>query len=736
MSTAYAAVILDSAVDQALDYAIPSDLEAAAKPGVRVLVPVRGKLRKGMILALKSASAIARVQPIAQILSEQPLISPELFSLAHWMARYYCTPLRKVLKTFLPPAIRKDAPHKTQLFVAPLLPPSALIPLCQELRKTHPPQAHVLDVLLNAPKGILLSELLEKAEVSRSPVETLIEKKILACRPVRIDRSSLTDEEYFQTKAKALNAEQAEALLHIQTSLNAHRFETHLIHGVTGSGKTEIYLQAIEHALHLQKGAILLIPEIALTAQTVERLRSRFAEKIAILHHRLSAGERQDAWHQIREGRASIVVGARSALFSPVPHLGLILVDEEQENSYKQTEEMPCYHARDVAVMRGKLSNATVVLGSATPSLESYYNALSGKYTLSTLNLRVGQATLPAITLIDMKKESAKAKGYTLFSEPLIDALKKRCSKGEQSLLFLNRRGFHTAQLCTRCGQAIQCPHCDISLTYHLGNNLLACHLCDYRLAPPPRSCPSCHAPDSLKYKGAGTEMVERALHALLPEARTLRLDADTTRHKGSHELLFKQFRAGKADVLIGTQMIAKGLHFPSVTLVGILYADASLHIPDFRASEQVFQLITQVAGRSGRGSLDGEVLIQTHLPDHATILQAARQDFAGFYRDEIEVRKLFHYPPFTHLAKLTFSGACPQKTQEAAQTLRASLIQRLPASCEIHPVIPCGYAKIKDRYRFQLLIKGPPLGPLLENLKAPSDVRLLIDIDPLSTYF
>jgi primosomal protein N' (replication factor Y) len=732
----FVTVVLDSAVDKALDYAIPPHLLEAAEPGKRVLVPVRGSMRKGMILALKDTSEYAKVHPISEILSEKPVISAELFSLARWMARYYCTPLRKVLSGFLPPVIRKDAPPKTQLFITALLSPKDLLSQCVELRGTHPLQAQVLDILLNAPKGVLLSELLEKAGVSRSPVETLIKKKLLACRPVRIDRSSLDDQEYFQTKAKSLHAEQTEALKKIQTSLDSARFETHLIHGVTGSGKTEIYLQAIEHALRLQKGAILLVPEIALTAQTLERLRSRFAEKIAILHHRLSAGERQDTWHHIRDGRAQIVVGARSALFSPVPNLGLIVVDEEQENSYKQTDEAPCYHARDVAVMRGKLVGATVVLGSATPCLESYHNALSGKYTLSTLKERAGHATLPIVTIVDMKKEFAKAKGYTLFSEPLIDALKKRCSIGEQSLLFLNRRGFHTAQTCTQCAHAIQCPHCDVSLTFHLGNNLLACHLCDYRLSPPPRSCPNCHAQDSLKYKGAGTEMVERALHALLPDVRTLRLDADTTRHKGSHELLFKQFRAGKADVLIGTQMIAKGLHFPSVTLVGVLYADASLNIPDFRAAEQTFQLITQISGRSGRGTLPGEVLLQTHLPDHSTIRHAAHQDFDSFYREELDVRKLFHYPPFTHLAKLTFSGTCPHKTQEAAHTLRRTLIQSLPAQCEIHPVIPCGHAKIKDRYRFQLLIKGPPLGPFLENLDPPKDVRLLIDIDPLSTYF
>lgn len=419
-------------------------------------------------------------------------------------------------------------------------------------------------------------------------------------------------------------------------------------------------------------------------------------------------------------------------------NLGLIIVDEEHEPSYKQTEESPCYHARDVAVMRGKLCSAAVVLGSATPSMESYHNAKTGKYRLSKLTIRADAANLPTVSLIDMRHEFDKAKGFALFSEPLLSAIEKRLKLGEQTLLFLNRRGYNTSQLCTKCSHSIVCPHCDISLTFHLGENILACHLCDYKLQPP-RSCPSCGDSEGLKFKGAGTEKVERALHAIFPEARTLRLDADTTRHKGSHDLLFKQFRSGKADILIGTQMIAKGLHFPSVTLVGVLNADASLNIPDFRASEQVFQLITQVAGRSGRGALAGEVLIQTHLTDHPTILLAKEQDYEGFYAQEIEVRKLFNYPPFTHLAKITFTGTDAEKTLSAAKKLREELIRHLPGSFEIHPAIPCGHAKVKDQFRFQILIKGEKIPSFLQEIQnkfTQKPIRLSIDIDPLSTYF
>jgi primosomal protein N' (replication factor Y) len=739
----FATVILDSALDRPLDYLIPPHLLPHAAPGIRVKVPVKTTLRNGTIFNLKSSSEIPNVLPIADILSNKPLISEELFQLVLWMARYYCSPFHKILKSLLPPSIRGTIKHKEQLFIKPSLSAGALATLCEELRLSHPVQAQVLDIILKHPKGILLSQLLEQADVSQAPVNTLIGKKILTRSKIQIDRSPLANHDYFPTKPKQLNQEQQEALTLIQASLSAAKFETRLLYGVTGSGKTEIYLQAIDHALSLQKGVIFLVPEIALTSQTIERLRTRFQEKIALLHHRLSEGERHDAWHQICDGKAPIVIGARSAIFSPVPRLGLIIVDEEQEGAYKQQGESPSYHARDVAVMRGKLSQSTVLLGSATPSFESYYNAQIGKYTLSTLTKRADRATLPTVHIIDMKTAYDKSKGFTLFSDPLIEGIKQRVSLGEQTILFLNRRGYHTAQMCQTCAHVIECPQCDVSLTFHLNDNVLACHLCDYRLKPPPRHCPSCKTEGSLKFKGAGTEMVERALHAILPDVRTLRLDADTTRHKGSHELLFKQFKAGKADVLIGTQMIAKGLDFPSVTLVGILNADSALQIPDFRASEHVFQLLTQVAGRSGRGAMAGEVIIQTRMPEHPVISWAAAQQYEEFYNQEIEGRSLFKYPPFSHLVKLVFSGKQEITTLGEAEKLRLELIQKLPPTFEILPVIPSGHAKIKGQFRFQCLIKGEKIGHLLtlldtlrQTASKSSHVRLFIDVDPLSTFF
>ncbi len=732
----YAAVILDKGLDCPLDYAIAGKISV----GTRVLVPVQNSLRKGTVVALKDVTSVTKVQPIKKILSEEALIGPDLFFLADWMSKYYCTSLRKVLKVLLPATIRKETQEKEQLFVRRLLPPKKLATLTILLRENHPSQAKILDALIKRPKGILLTELLEESGTSRSPVATLEKKGILKVNKLQIDRSPLEDMEFFPTKPKVLSDEQQIALDRIIRNLKS--FQTHLIHGVTGSGKTEIYLQAISEARKQGLGVILLVPEIALTSQTIESLKSRFTEKMGILHHRLSDGERFDIWHGIRKGEIQIVVGARSAIFSPIKNLGVIIVDEEHESSYKQTDEEPCYHARDVAIMRGKFSSATVVLGSATPSLESYANAKAGKYSLSTLMKRAKNASLPEVKIIDMKTEYKKSEGFTLFCSQLIDAIKLRLEKGEQTLLFLNRRGYHTFQMCAGCGETIKCPHCSVSLTFHKKTNHLACHLCSYVIAPPPTECPLCKEPATLHFKGVGTEQVERTLHTLFLDIRTLRMDADTTRHKGSHDLLFKQFRSGKADVLIGTQMIAKGLHFPAVTLVGVLNSDGALNLPDFRSGENVFQLLTQVSGRSGRDDLKGEVIVQSSLKGHPIFQHASKEDYKTFFNEEMEVRRLFAFPPFARLTKLIFSGKNERHVKQIAETFYTILLKKLPSDFTLYPVIPCGYAKIKDNFRFKLLVKGTKpllLSHILMQLRLerqlPRSIRLLIDVDPTSIF-
>lgn len=739
----YASVVLDLYLDKTLDYGINEGQASLIKKGMQVEVLVRGRLNKGYIAALKDTPDFTPVQGISSILSEQELIPDDLFDLAFWISQYYCAPLSQVIKIILPASVRKQTAHKQQLYVMRAKSKEVLQIYCKEIRNKYPAQAEVLDILLQTKKGILLSELLEQTEGSRSPIDTLVKKKYLLVDIVRIDRSPLVNEEYFKTKAKALNDDQAKAVKQITEGLEKQHFQCHLLFGVTGSGKTEVYLQSIEKALSIGKGTIMLVPEIALTVQTIERFRSRFDSQIAILHYRLSPGERFDEWNRIKRGEAKIVIGARSAIFSPVKNLGLIIVDEEHEYSYKQSEESPCYNARDVAVMRAKMSNSVVILGSATPSLESYYNAMQGKYCLNTLRHRADAALIPKVTIVDMKKEYEKAKGITLFSDVLLQKIKQKIELGEQCLLFLNRRGYHTTFLCTQCHQAVKCCHCDISLTFHKGENLLACHLCNYTLCPPPSCCPSCKAGTPMKFRGIGTELAQKSLQAIWPEIRTLRMDADTTKHKGSHQKLLKEFCSGKADVLIGTQMIAKSLHFPQVTLVGILNNDSGLNIPDFRASESSFQLMTQVSGRAGRGALAGEVVIQTCLPDNATIQQAASQEYEAFYKQEIAIRQLFNYPPFSHLIKITFSGPKDTLALQTAEDYRCLLLKHLPSHYEVHPVVPCGYAKVKDKYRYQFLIKGSPIKGFTKAIervkkiaKLPSSIRMLIDINPLSTFF
>lgn len=739
----YASVVLDTGISKTLDYGVPQELLSVTMPGARVEVPLRGRKEKGTIFELKERPAFHPVRGIYGVVSDGDVVTPDLFELAQWMAKYYCCSLQKVLKVMLPASVRRETKAKEQKYVMRGKTREQLRELVIEIREKYPAQAEVLEVMLQVHKGILLTELLEETGGSRSPVTSLEKKGALKVDVVRIDRSPLTNAEYFKTTPKKLMHEQQVAYDAISDSMDEHRFETHLLYGITGSGKTEVYLQAIAKALELGRGTIMLVPEIALTAQTIERFRSRFDDNIAVLHHRLSHGERNDEWQRIRRGDARIVVGARSALFSPVQNLGLVIVDEEHDSSYKASEEMPCYSARDVAVMRGKLSKSAVVLGTATPSLESYYNALNGKYNLLTLNERADSATLAKVNIVDMNEEFKRQGGYTNFSDALLNGIKERVELGEQTLLFLNRRGYHTTLLCKGCQEGIQCAHCSVALTYHQERNSLSCHLCGFAVAPPPKQCPKCGCDETMKFRGVGTEQVERSLHAVLPEIRTLRADADTTRHKGSHQRILRDFRAGKADVLIGTQMITKGLHFPQVTLVGILHAEQGIGIPDFRSSETVFQLITQVAGRAGRAQLAGEVVVQTRIPSNTTIQHACKQDFKGFYDEEIAVRELFGYPPFARFAKVRFSGEQPTLVTQTAERFREVMARQLAGRFAVHPITPAGYAKIKDRYFFQFLVRGTAMSAFseaielaLQTVMLPKGVRLLVDVDPLSTYF
>ncbi|HRW58316.1 MAG TPA: primosomal protein N', partial [Chlamydiales bacterium] len=577
----------------------------------------------------------------------------------------------------------------------------------------------------------------------KSPVDTLIKHKYLKSIKIASDENCLfLDDEYFPSQPKSLNKYQQESFDKISQDIEKEKFSTHLIYGVTGSGKTEVYMQAIQKALDMGKSAIMLVPEIALTSQTIERFKARFQNRLAILHSKRSQGEKNKAWQEVFDDEAKIIIGARSAIFAPVKNLGIVIVDEEHDSSYKQSEEMPTYNAKHIAVMRGQKHHCPIVLASATPSIESYHKALNKKYLLSILPNRATSSSLPKVHIIDMKEELQKMKCFSHFSQKLLDGIKKRYLLGEQTILFLNKRGYHRFLICKKCANKLKCPHCDISLIFHKKESALSCHSCGYTIAPP-KTCPACGNNEYMQYQGFGTEHVEASLKAIFPDIRTLRIDADTTKNKNSHEMLLKQFRSGKADVLIGTQMVVKGLHFPSVSLVGVLNTDGALNIPDFRSSENVFSLITQVAGRAGREEIEGEVIIQTFHPDNSTIKLAATQDYETFYETENESRELFDYPPHSGMIKIVFSGKEEKPTENLLEEFKKLILEKISHEYKVHPVMACGRHKTKDYFRFQFIIRGKQIFPLsrllktiLKTFKKPSTLKVLIDVDPLNTFF
>ncbi len=532
-------------------------------------------------------------------------------------------------------------------------------------------------------------------------------------------------------------AEQAAALADIVVQLDEDKPRPVLLFGVTGSGKTEVYLQAIAYLLEQGRGAIVLVPEIALTPQTVQRFASRFGDRIAVLHSGLSAGERFDEWHRIRSGEAVVVIGPRSAIFAPVHKLGLIVVDEEHEPSYKQ-DESPRYNARDIAVMRGHLEQCAVVLGSATPAMESWQNVARGKYLLSRLTRRVANRPMPVVQVVDMRMEAAAAGHVQIFSGVLLEALQLRLDRGEQSILFLNRRGYANSLLCPACGAVAECEQCSVAFTYHKADTCLRCHICGEWQAVPER-CPGCGDP-AFRYTGFGTQRVEQALKRCFPSARILRMDADVTARKHSHEELLATFKSGRADILLGTQMIAKGLDFPNVTLVGVLSADMSLHKPDFRAAERTYQLLAQVSGRAGRAELPGEVWVQTFSPEHPAVRAAASDGgFEPFAELELAERREGGYPPFAHLSCLTLRGISEERVSYVADTLVAELSKLAPGA-QVSKACPAPLSRAKGYYRYQIIVRAAsargvtqPLRQVLLSNPMPEDVTLAIDVDALN---
>ena len=604
--SSFVRVIVDRSIRRELDYSVPEAMTDKVVVGARVRVPFRDKSLLATVVATLDQSPAEGIKPIMALLGEKPILSASLIELARWMSNYYCCPVETVMRSLLPQVIRSaKIGWKKQLFVSPAR--SVTPEEIEKLRRRAPRQAELLEAIAQLPAPMPASDLLRRTSLDNSTLRALIRRGFAELREQAVERDPHGTEEFVADAELAMNEEQTAALKLIETALENP--ETHppiLLHGVTGSGKTEVYLQAIRATLARGKTAIVLVPEISLTPQTVERFKSRFAaqpDTVAVLHSHLSEGERHDEWHKLHSGRARIVIGARSAVFAPLLNLGLIVVDEEHETSYKQ-EEAPRYHARDVAIVRAKLEKCVALLATATPSLESYANATHGKYVLSTLTQRVDQCQMPLIRIVDLRQERRKEKAAAILSEKLRTAIGDRLEKKEQTILFLNRRGFSTSLLCNNCGKARDCPNCSVALTFHRSNARLSCHLCGHSAAVPKR-CPEC-GEDALIYAGFGTEKVEANVSAIFPKAIVRRMDADSMTRKDAYRETLHAFRAGNIDILVGTQMIAKGLHFPNVTLVGIINADLALHLPDFRAGERTFQLLTQVAGRSGRGEEPG----------------------------------------------------------------------------------------------------------------------------------
>ena len=600
-------------------------------------------------------------------------------------------------------------------------------------------QEEIYQVFLRHFQPHTVSQMERKVANARAPLNALVNKGLLKKEEYEQYRDPYVNRYFQKTKALPLTEDQQKAITPILNTIEEKQQEVFLLHGVTGSGKTEVYLQAIEKVINQGKEAIVLVPEISLTPQMVNRFKGRFGNLVAVLHSGLSLGEKYDEWRKIQRKEVKVVVGARSAIFAPFENIGIIIIDEEHENSYKQ-EDIPRYHARDIAIERSKIHHCPVVLGSATPSLESFARAKKGVYKLLTMDKRMNQSRLPTVEIVDMRNE-LKSGNRSMFSAQLFEKMQDRLAKKEQIVLMLNRRGYSSFVMCRDCGLVVKCPNCEISLTYHKVTDQLKCHYCGFETGTP-KVCPECGS-NHIRFFGTGTQKVEEELGKVLPEARVIRMDVDTTSRKGSHEKLLTDFGQGKADILLGTQMIAKGLDFPNITLVGVLSADSSLHIPDFRSSEKTFQLLTQVSGRAGRHQLPGEVIIQTYTPEHYSVQLAKNHDYLQFYRHEMLMRKQGQYPPFYYLVLIHINHEDVQYVytvaEKIAQFLRAQL---LPSSKVLGPAAS-PIVKIKNKYRYQVLIKykhDPNITPALKKIihhfyqdQLKKGLTISIDMNPYS---
>jgi primosomal protein N' (replication factor Y) len=716
-----ATVVLPAGVDKPLDYLVPDRLAAEVEPGRRVRVPLGRSDRARLAYCVAVRSGELPTQPLKEVIAvedEAPLLSPRMLELSAWMSERWMARRGSVLEAVLPSGVRlRRRQRASPRLVAGPSPP----------RPPSPGQARVLAAAVSPRTA---GELAEAAGTSRAVVARLVRLGWLveAAEPPSIVRLP-------QPSTVELSPPQAAALEAIGRPMRAGRHETIVLFGVTGSGKTEVYLRAVEETISYGRQAIVLVPEISLTPQTCQRFRDRFGA-VAVLHSHLSPAERHGQWREITAGRVPVVVGARSAVFAPVPRLGLIVIDEEHETSFKQATA-PRYHARDVAEWRSRAEGVPLVLGSATPALETFARCLAGEWTMCRLPERVGGARLPQVITVDLRDPGARARGA--LSPRLTAGIRWALEAEGQVMLLLNRRGFATHVQCPACGHALHCPQCDLALTLHQPRGRGICHGCGL-VTRLPSECPECRSPE-LTRRGTGTQRLEEQVRAAFPDAAVARMDTDTMRTRGSHERTLEAFRDRRIDILVGTQMIAKGLDFPSVLLVGVVNADAAIHLPDFRAAERTCQLVTQVAGRSGRGPQGGRVVVQTSTPEHPAIRAAVAHDYESFVRSELPVREALLYPPFGSVIRIVVRGRDEALTASWAAHLAERLRAEATAAAGTRVLgpAPAPIARLRDRFRFHVQVHGAAGEPLrelvrrgLDGLRAPAEVAWIVDVDPV----
>ncbi len=734
----FADVALNRPVRRQFTYSVPVGLSTSVRPGVRVAVPFSRRREVGVVVGLSDSSELPvdKVLSVARVLDPEPIVDRDLLELTRWMANEYACSWGEALAAVLPGTLKREhEPRKVRIVsAAPNVDDAAL----EELERRYPKQHRLLRTLLDIGAPIELVDVLRQTGLSDSPVRSLEKKELVRVEWVEPTFVDLSGSDIERRRPLELSLGQRWAIKTACERVDAHEYEAFLLQGVTGSGKTEVYLQVIEHALAAGRGAIVLVPEIALTPQTVGWFRSRFGD-VAVLHSRMTDAQRLRMWKSVERGERRVVVGARSAVFAPVSELGAIVLDEEHEPSFKQSNA-PRYHAREVALQRARRANAVCFLGSATPSLESFHAAREGRFKHLVLPERVGGSALPPVEVVDLRSEKhGKAtRGVEMFSKPLRDMLAETLAAGDQSILFLNRRGYAPVLWCRDCRETVRCSRCASSMSLHRKIKRLVCHLCCEELVVP-EACPMCTSPQ-IGMVGGGSERVEASLARFLPEARIRRMDSDTMHRREDYEETLEAFGRREIDVLVGTQMIAKGLDFPGVTLVGIVSADTALHLPDFRASERTFQLVEQVAGRAGRGTRPGRILVQTLAPDQPAIALAAEHRYEDFAKGELELRRELGYPPFSRLVRVIVEGQDEKAVTEEAERVAAAMRAAAHGTFQVLGSAPAPLARIRGRHRHHVLAKCPAdvgLGKARDCaaglVKAGARLRVSVDVDPAS---